>query len=91
MVAIRLIAIAVLVYLVYRMVQNFSRKKERDLSVTTSKKQDQQKADMLMEDPVCKKLVPQHQAVIWQKDGETFYFCSGQCCAIFQEKQGERR
>ncbi len=91
MVAIRFLAIAVLAYLAYRMLRNFSRKKSGNTPVTTRKENNQQKADILMEDPVCKKLVPKHQAVIWQKDGKTFYFCSGQCCATFQREQGETR
>ncbi len=84
----RFFAIAVLVYFGYKFIKNLSKK--NGYGTPLAKQHFRKPADILVEDPVCKKLVPQHQAVMWQKDGKIFYFCSGQCCATFQE-QGEKR
>lgn len=39
--------------------------------------------DVLVADPVCGVYVPQGQAVSCRKEGQTFYFCSDNCCKIF--------
>ena len=41
--------------------------------------------DVLVEDPFCHTLVPKHQAIRLRKDGETYYFCSDECCDNFSE------
>ncbi len=86
---IRFLAITVLAYLGYRTLEKIS-KKNRNLSAQQKQKIDDTAEDILKEDPVCGKLVPQNQAVIWRNNNTTFYFCSGECCATFQKKQGER-
>jgi len=42
--------------------------------------------DVLVEDPVCRVLIPKHQALRFRKDGVTYYFCSEQCCDQFAGK-----
>ncbi len=86
---IRFLAIAVLAYLGYKALQRMS-KKNRNLSAQQKQKINDTTEDILKEDPVCGRLVPQHQAVVWKNNNTTFYFCSGECCAIFQKRQGER-
>ncbi len=48
-------------------------------------------SDTLEEDPVCKKLVPSRQAVQYQWQGRTIYFCSQECCNTFRSTQGEQQ
>ncbi len=44
--------------------------------------------DVLVEDPVCRKLVPKQQARTVESDGETHFFCSQECADAFvAEKQ----
>ncbi len=86
MAAIRFLAIAVLVYLAYRVLKSFNRGKNLRSQQKTPPLTD----DILREDPVCKKLVPQHQAVVYETDGRRVYFCSQQCCRAYQKKQGEQ-
>jgi YHS domain-containing protein len=45
--------------------------------------------DILEEDPICKKLVPRQQAVQFEHNGTTHYFCSKKCCKIYRKNQGE--
>lgn len=87
--AIRLLAIAVLVYLAYRVIKNLQR--EKTASAPAQKGKMPTKADVLEEDPVCGKLVPRNQAISYEKDGKKFYFCSKTCCEIFQKNQGEHQ
>ena len=46
--------------------------------------------DVLMEDPVCRRLVPQKQALILRHIDATHYFCSEDCRRLFQQKREER-
>jgi YHS domain-containing protein len=39
--------------------------------------------DVLVEDPVCGKLVPKQQARTVEADGETHFFCSQECADAF--------
>jgi YHS domain-containing protein len=87
----RLIIIALLVYLAYRLITGGGKK--------PSVKRDRQKkplrempvSDTLEEDPVCKKLIPRQQAVQLKYQGEKYYFCSKECCNTFRTKQGEHK
>ena len=84
----RIIILAILVYIGYRLLVGSSRKKKVG-NRRTEKKSDAQITDVLVEDPVCRKLVPQQQALSLEKDGETFYFCSEECCRKFSSEKGE--
>ena len=46
--------------------------------------------DILMEDPVCQRLVPKRQALILRHIGVTHYFCSEHCRHLFQQQREER-
>lgn len=84
----RIIILAILVYIGYRLLVGSSRKKKAGNSRKV-KESDAQITDVLVEDPVCRKLVPQQQALSVEKDGETFYFCSEECCSKFSSEKGE--
>lgn len=47
-------------------------------------------ADVLVEDPVCRKLVPKKQAVRLQHKDKMIYFCSEDCCNRFVSNEGEK-
>lgn len=49
----------------------------------------EQITDVLVEDPVCHKLVPKQQAIQLEVNGETHYFCSRECSEHFLSEQGE--
>lgn len=82
--AIRFLAIVILAYLAYRVIKNLQKPspKEDDTETTEA---------MLKEDPICGKLIPQDQAVVYEHNGKKTYFCSKKCCTDFQNKQGEQK
>ena len=49
--------------------------------------------DVLVEDPICHKLVPKQQAIRLNSKvkNEIVYFCSEECCNIFVSKEGENK
>ena len=86
----RLLILAVLLYIAWRLIRNLIRKKIEDEAV---KKQKNKAAgakveDILVEDPVCHTLIPKHQAVRLRQEGKDYYFCSDTCCDKFTGKSG---
>jgi YHS domain-containing protein len=84
---IRLVIIAILLYIGYLLIKGGSGKKKKD-RIDKDTETPSGVADVLMEDPVCKKLVPKQQAVQIQHEGETIYFCSDECCNTFISDKG---
>lgn len=82
---IRLIIIGILLYIGYLLITGGSKKKGK----IDKGEQDQPEVsdDVLMEDPICHKLVPKGQAVMLEEDGKTHYFCSDECCKAFADKK----
>jgi len=80
----RLFVIAVLIYLALYLIWGRKKKKRLDEDRTT---EHDSVSDVLKEDPVCHKLVPKTQALRLRQDGETYYFCSEECCEKFEKKQ----
>ena len=82
----RLIILAILVYLGYRLlISGINRKKQvRGKKSTTG--EPTTVSDVLVEDPVCHILVPRGQAIHLQHQGKMVYFCSESCCNTFIEK-----
>ena len=82
---IRLIIIGILLYIGYLLIKGSSKKKklEDDKSDEPSSL-----SDVLEECPVCKKLVPQQQALSLEHEGETIYFCSDECLKQFVSEKG---
>ncbi len=84
---IRLVILAILLYIGYLLIKGGSgKKKKKEKSKETNEPSNM--ADVLVEDPVCKKLVPQQQAVNLQHEGEMIYFCSKECCNTFISEKG---
>ena len=88
----RLIILAILLYIGYRLIVNSFKKSddtgEREKRSLNSKGK---YTDVLVEDPVCHKLVPQQQAISLKQDGQTHYFCSDECREKFVSEQGENK
>lgn len=79
---IRILIIAILFYIGYRLIVGGKKKKPtREIP----------KNDVLVEDPVCKKLVPKQQAIVYEAAGETHYFCSKKCCNVYRNQNGEQQ
>ena len=84
----RIIILAALLYIGYRLISANFRK-------STNEEEDAPPAsggsitDVLVEDPTCHKLVPKEQAVTAEIDGEIHYFCSRECCDKFTEDNRE--
>ncbi len=88
MTPLRLIILAALFYLGYRMLrsllfQQFKNKKAEE-------KKDTKVEDVLVEDPVCHTLIPKKQAIRLKKDGKIHYFCSEKCCDLFTDNSEEK-
>ncbi|MGX9725953.1 MAG: YHS domain-containing protein [Candidatus Electronema sp. VV] len=78
----RLLLLAALVYVVWRLL----RRQLRDrIQAELLREQERQEAaeDVLVEDPVCGILIPKQEAVRLRQDGATYYFCSESCCDAF--------
>jgi len=82
----RLIILAILIYIGYRLLvggrkkEKMARKENRMAGRTGSV------SDVLVEDPICHCLVPKGQAIHLQHQGNMVYFCSEDCCNKFIEK-----
>ena len=88
---IKLVVIGILLYIGYRLLASDWRKK-KEKGGSAPENSDAQVTDVLVEDPVCHKLVPKQQAIpLKQKSGdEVVYFCSEECCNRFVNQEGER-
>jgi YHS domain-containing protein len=86
MTPIRLLILAVLFYIGWRLLKRsfIQKRDEADRQGNDSGVQ-----GVLVEDPVCHVLVPKHQALRLRKDGITYYFCSEQCCDQFAREPGK--
>lgn len=85
----RLIIIAILLYIGYRLLFGGRKKVDRGQAPKEPTKEFPA-SDVLVEDPVCHSLVPKQQAVTWDGGDEVFYFCSQECCNTFISQQGEQ-
>ena len=81
---VRFIVLAVLFYLLYRLL--FGRKKDNLPPKPEVHKVESPAQDVLVQDPVCKTYVPKGQALREKKDGETYYFCSEKCRKRFLDQ-----
>jgi YHS domain-containing protein len=91
MTPLRLFVLAVLFYIGWMLVKGLFK---RDNPVETVEGKDKQNdsegrvEDILVEDPVCHKLVPRKQAIRFRQSGEDYYFCSEKCCDAFSTEPG---
>ncbi len=87
---IKLVVIAILLYIGYRLlIGDWSKRKGKKESKPSSVGEDSV-ADVLVEDPVCHTLVPKQQAVRLKHNENIVYFCSEKCCDLFVSQQGEK-
>jgi YHS domain-containing protein len=90
----KLVIIAGLLYLGYRLLISDWKKKRRKGEDVSSQEipQDDQVEDVLVEDPICHKLVPKQQAIRLKQRGKEGYkyFCSEECCNQFVSQTGEQ-
>ncbi|KAF0189762.1 MAG: YHS domain-containing [Desulfobulbaceae bacterium] len=89
MTPVKLVVLAVLFYVGYRLLRGIGKKK-------SEKKQpenivSEQVEDVLVEDPVCHTLVPKGQAIRLQHDNQLYFFCSEACCSRFISDKGEKK
>lgn len=91
---IKLVVIAILLYLGYRLfISDWRGKKDEGADDSATEiKDDGGVEDVLVEDPVCHKLVPKKQAIRLKlvETSEIVYFCSEECCNIFVNQEGEK-
>lgn len=80
---IRILILAVLFYLLYRLLTGGTKRVKKTNNSRTNSH------DVLVEDPICKVCVPKKQAVVLDEDGKTIYFCSPECREKFIATKGE--
>lgn len=87
---IKLVVIAILLYIGYRLLTSDWKKKKTD-SIQEGQ-DDNSITDVLVEDPVCHKLVPKQQAIRLKHKAkeEIIYFCSEECCKQFVSQEGDK-
>ena len=86
---VRILILAVLLYIGYRLImKNFSNS-DKDSKDKGETPKGGKITDVLVEDPVCHKLVPRQQAIELEAAGETHYFCSQECCDTYRSEQGD--
>ena len=86
---VRLLILAVLFYIGYRLIVSGLKKKFSSKDGVLDSSGDSPVSDVLVEDPVCHTLVPKKQAVHLQYDEAMVYFCSEKCCDTFVKEHGE--
>lgn len=82
---VRLLIIAALLYIGYRLI--FGRKKG-DSGKDDADRINGPVEDVLVEDPVCHALVPKRQAIHLNHQGRMVHFCSEECCRKFIDNNG---
>lgn len=87
----RLVILAILIYIGYRLITAGWRKKKSQTLEKTGSPTDPAVNDVLVEDPVCHTLVPKKQAVRLQVGKSMVYFCSEACCDTFVREQGVKK
>ena len=85
----RLVILAILFYIAYRLLTGGRQKKEPESRQKNTAFKEMPANDVLVEDPVCKKLIPRQQAIQHHHADQIIYFCSEECCRKFISQQGE--
>jgi len=86
----RILILVILIYIGYRLLRSSFRKSSGSKQTDRHEPGPSERlTDVLIEDPVCKTLVPKEQAVRLDVDGETIYFCSEECCKKYASDKGD--
>jgi YHS domain-containing protein len=83
----RILIIAILIYIAFLVLRSGRKKNNRAKKIKPDFTRPHSATDVLVEDPVCKSLVPKGQAVILQYEDSMVYFCSDDCCKKFMEEK----
>jgi YHS domain-containing protein len=83
----RLVIIAVLLFILYRLIVGPGKKRVRSKS-KGGKSAGGAIQDILVEDPVCHTYIPKGQAVQLHHENNMYYFCSDKCCKEFLKQKG---
>lgn len=87
----RLFILAVLIYLLFYLIFGLRKKKEVSKNQTADDISASSVHDVLIEDPICHKLIPKGQSVRLRNDGCTIHFCSEECCEKYEKQQEEKK
>jgi len=87
---IKLLVLVILLYLGYRLLTGGKKKDKAERPAAPTEQDDAPIVDVLVEDPVCHKLVPKQQAIRLQHKENIVYFCSEVCCNRFVSQEGEK-
>lgn len=87
----RILILVGLLYIGYRLIMRSLNKggETEDEKQSAPSGKPERITDVLVEDPVCHKLVPKQQAIQLEVKGETHYFCSRECSEHFLSEKGE--
>lgn len=85
----RIVVIAVLLYIAFRMLIGGKKKSNPRDNTKSDSHPELPVEDVLMEDPICHSLVPKQQAIHLRHRGSMVYFCSEECCNTFIAQEGE--
>ncbi len=94
MTPLRLLILAVLLYIGWLLIKGLFREKLSSHPGDDKNNRNGQAGkveDVLVEDPVCHKLVPKKQAIRMRNSGKDIYFCSEQCCDQFSREAETRQ
>ena len=83
MTPIRIAIIAILVYILYRLLVGPRKKPEDVVPPGFKGKRDAPVDDVLVKDPVCNTYIPRRQAIALLHEHRTYYFCSDTCRKTF--------
>lgn len=78
----RLIFLAILVYVAYRLIRGLNRSKQ-EIHTTP----DGGVIDEMVQDPVCETYVPRRDAVKKMIDGRDVFFCSHECASRYEKEK----
>lgn len=84
---IRLIAIVVLVWMLYRGIKNFMARRADAKARKSVDPATGQEIEMMVEDPQCHTFLPQKDAIHLYHKGQDLFFCSEKCRDEYREAQ----
>lgn len=81
----RILILCILFYIFFRLLFG-GKKVPRNTGSKTGQGGQLSSQDILVEDPVCHTYVPKKQAISWEQNDKTYYFCSEKCRESFLKK-----
>ncbi len=87
---IRLLILAILFYILYRLLIAGAKKK-KNRAASAAKGGELPRQDVLVEDPVCHTYIPKKQAIVYTDGNESHYFCSNTCRDNFLAEKGDEQ